>query len=194
MRITRKMKRELKMLAEFIVLLLTAVIGGIFTGNYVAAANTDIVLSPSVYMQKMVYISPWLMIVAVIAVVFYRVKSENGESAGKIAEIISVYTFTVMGIIVSGFCGMYTMADFIKVAIAMLTGVLVIIVLAIIRLYDDGNTYRIYNRPSDENRVKGVLFVAYSIVVVLSAFIPLGPAPVVFIGLVWCAVSFRNKY
>ena len=187
------MKKDLKMLAVFIALLLSAVICGIFAGNYVAGANVDIMLSPPMYMQKVVYASPWLMAVAVMAVVFYATKSKNGKEIEKTAEVISIYTFTVMGIIVSGFCGMYTMADFIKVAIGMVAGVLVTVALAIIRLYCSEDTHRIHNGSADKNIAKAVLFVVYSIMVVLSAFVPFGPLPILVIGLVWGAFALKKN-
>ena len=59
------MKKDTKMLAVFLAMLSTAVFLGILAGKFVAAAESEIMLNPATYMQKIVLIAPYFMVLAI---------------------------------------------------------------------------------------------------------------------------------
>ena len=186
------MKKDTKMLAVFLAMLSTAVFLGILAGKFVAAAESEIVLSPAVYMQKIVYAAPYFMILAIVLLIICVVKTQKGHSAKKLAKYTAVYVFEVIGIIVSGFCGMYTMAHFIPIAVAIASGVVVLLALAVLPAYE--NSYVIHSRKQTKSTAEYIVFIVWSAVVVLSAFMPTGPLPVMVTGAVWCVTISRNNH
>ena len=181
------------MLQKFIGVFLVAVLLGIMAGNYVAAKGIYITLTPPEYMQWLVYIAPLLMAVAVVALCVYIAKSKNGSADDKIPRFIAIYVFVVTGIMVSGFCGMYTMKHFVYVAAGVITGLMVILALAFMQGYNHKNTLKIHNTKISRSTGQFMAFSIYAVVVVLSAFMPIGPLPVVFTGLVWALAVAKTK-
>ena len=149
-------------------------------------------LNPATYMQKIVYAAPYFMILAVVLLMTCAVKTKNGNSTKKLAKYTAVCVFEVIGIIVSGFCGMYTMAHFIPIAVAIASGVVVLLALAVLPAYE--SSYAVHSKKQTKSTAEYIMFIVWSAVVVLSAFMPTGPLPVMFTGAVWCVAISRNNY
>ena len=173
------------MLQKFIGVLLMSVLLGIMAGNYVAVKGTYITLTSPEYMQWLVYTAPLLMVAAVVVLCMYIGKSKNGRKDDKMPRYIAIYVFVVTGIMVSGFCGMYTMKHFVYVAAGIITGMMVLLALVLVQGYNNKNTLKIHNTKISTDAGQLIAFGVYAVVVVLSAFIPIGPLPVVFAGKDW---------
>ena len=176
-----------KILYRFLLVTFVAVALGIVAGKYVAAKGLYITLTPPRYMDGLVYNAPWLMVAAVVALVMCICK----KAGIKQRLLLSVYVYTVIGIIASGFCGMYTMGNFILVALGLVMGFVVLLALTVM-----GNTsHRIHSEDGiDYNNalLSKAGFVVYGTVVMTSAFFPIGPLPVMVLGAL-CAVAVAVK-
>ncbi len=179
------MKKDIKILIQFIVILLMAVVSGVVSGRYVAVNNIDIALVPTGYMEKLVYTAPLFMVIAAISLVIYTARVKKGYTSKGMAEYIAIYVFAVMGVIVSGFCGMYSMASFIPVAAGLVSAVIIILLLAYIQRVEENTGRTIHTKDYAKNNKTLFMFCLYGTAVVLSAFIPLGPAPAVVICALW---------
>lgn len=181
------------MLLKFICVLFTAVLLGIMAGNYVAAKGMYITLTPPAYMQKFIYISPLLMIVAVVVLCIYISKVKNDTEHSKTPRYIAVFVFTVIGIMVSGFCGMYTIKYFVYVTAGVIVGLAVVLILAFMQFHNGRNIFKIHNVKTVGSMGEFAAFCVYAIVVVLSAVMPIGPLPVILAGVIWFVLIAKAK-
>lgn len=168
-----------KMLINFLTILLTAILLGIVAGRYVSASGMYITLTPPLYMQGLVYASPFFMIPAVVGLVVYM--GGRGKYP-RLPLLLSVYVYTVIGVIVSGFCGLYTMKNFVPAVLGMISAAIVL--LCIVMAGKQCRQRVVISADHRHHVLSKAGFVLYGAVVIISAFIPIGPMPVIIIGAV----------
>ena len=95
------MKKDVKILIQFVTILIMSVMAGVISGKYVAQNNIDITLVPAPYMTKLVYTAPLFMAVAAISLVIYIAKLKKGQAPKGMAEYTSIYIFAVIAVIVN---------------------------------------------------------------------------------------------
>ena len=181
------------MLSKFICALFLAVILGNIAGNYVADKGIYITLTSSGYMQRLVYMAPLLMGIAVVVLCMYIAKVKVGRAHSKTPQYIAIYVFTIIGIMVSGFCGLYTIKHFVYVAVGVAIGLMVILMLVLVQLYNGKNIFKIHNVKAARSTGEFIAFCIYAVVVVLSALMPLGPLPVMLVGVLWFVLTAKPK-
>ncbi len=179
--------KQNKTLYKFIAVILAAIALGVAAGKYAAAEAIEINLVPAGYMQGLMYSAPAFMVVATAGVLACIVKYRKNGTAGKWPQYISIYTYTVLGVIVSGFCGAYTMENFLQVAATVGLGVIVLSVLVLLQDTDVKIHARKY-RNSNASLARKAIFWIYGTVVLASAFVPIGILPVMAVGIVWAAI------
>ena len=175
-----------QMLINFLAILLTAILLGIVAGRYVSASGMYISLAPPLYMQRLVYASPFFMIPAVVGLVVYI--GGRGRYP-RLPLLLSVYVYTVIGVIVSGFCGLYTMKNFVPAAAGVVTGVIVILALMLVQGYSNSNTLKISRRKNLYSSFQLMAFGIYAVMVLISVVVPIGPLPVILVGTLWALAT-----
>lgn len=175
------MKKENKTLVIFLSVMAVAVAVGIVAGRN--DAFSMITAPRPHWAQAVVVLSPLALAVSIIGAVWAFAKYRQDKKAcAAMAEYTAIFTYTVFGVVVSGFYKMYSTENIIPVAISFVLAVVILLAVSLLQFVAQKNRAK--------NRCKSALALVFMCCVGLSVFLPLGPLPCVAVGTLWLTAAF----
>ena len=175
------MKKENRVLLNFLLLMGTAVVLGILAGRVTAFGDSSLFEIVGIIMNKITFASPVVIVFSALMVL--GACSSGKKSPDKTEKLLNVGVITAItafSAIISGFCGVYDIGDFIYVTAAVVLFFAVMVAAVFTeRKYIKTQLYSFKDKKS--------FVVAMLVLTGASAVYPMGPLPAVVLGTVWLA-------
>ena len=175
------MKKQNRVLLNFLLLMGTAIALGILAGRVTAFGGHSLFEIVGIIMNKITFVSPMFIVFSALMVLgAYSRGKKSPDKAEKLLNLGVITAITAFSAVISGFCGVYSTADAVKVAVAV---VLFFAVMAAAVC-----TERKYIKSELSCFTDKKSFVTGLLVLTgISAVYPVGPLPAVVLGGVWLA-------